>query len=141
MKAPTRNTLSGRVYRDLQNLARRQGRPTEELLVIYMLEGYLTRLSISPYRTTSFSKVACCSQRSMCGGQRVISTFTLTVSVTRKERSLRLAAEVPGFIIDFRVFEKQGEQEQRHVIKRGRNEHSEHRVFRCRDPSTTVLSD
>lgn len=51
MKAPTRSTLSGRAYRDLQNLARRQKRPTDELLALYALEGYLDRLSSSPYKT------------------------------------------------------------------------------------------
>ncbi len=51
MKAPTRSTLSGRAYRDLQNLARRQKRPTDELLALYALEGYLDRLSRSPYKT------------------------------------------------------------------------------------------
>ncbi len=32
MSRPTRETASGRVYLDLQNLARREGRGTQELL-------------------------------------------------------------------------------------------------------------
>jgi hypothetical protein len=34
---------------DLQNLARRTGRPTDELHQIYALEGFLARLTASPY--------------------------------------------------------------------------------------------
>lgn len=46
---PTRATTAGRAYLDLQNLARRQHRPTDELHQIYALEGFLTRLAASPY--------------------------------------------------------------------------------------------
>jgi predicted nucleotidyltransferase component of viral defense system len=47
---PQRDTVSGRVYLDLQNRARREGRPTDELFVLYVLERFLFRLSISPHR-------------------------------------------------------------------------------------------
>jgi hypothetical protein len=46
---PTRTTVAGRAYLDLQNLARRQGRPTDELHQTYALEGFLARLTVSPY--------------------------------------------------------------------------------------------
>ena len=46
---PTRATVEGRAYLDLQNLARRQQRPTDELHQLYALEGFLTRLSRSPH--------------------------------------------------------------------------------------------
>lgn len=46
---PTRDTTAGRAYLDLQNLARRQQRPTDELHQLYALEGFLTRLTTSPY--------------------------------------------------------------------------------------------
>ena len=46
---PTRSTTSGRTYLDLQNLARKQSRPTDELHQLYALEGFLARLTISPY--------------------------------------------------------------------------------------------
>ncbi|WP_328423967.1 nucleotidyl transferase AbiEii/AbiGii toxin family protein [Micromonospora sp. NBC_00389] len=46
---PTRATVGGRAYLDLQNLARRTGRPTDELHQVYALEGFLARLSKSPY--------------------------------------------------------------------------------------------
>jgi len=44
---PTRADAGGRAYLDLQNLARRQGRPTQALLVIYVLERFLARLVAS----------------------------------------------------------------------------------------------
>jgi hypothetical protein len=40
-----RDSVAGRAYLDLQNLARRSGRPTEEFLHLYALEGFLLRLS------------------------------------------------------------------------------------------------
>ncbi|MGW3604362.1 nucleotidyl transferase AbiEii/AbiGii toxin family protein [Micromonospora sp. NPDC005161] len=46
---PTRATVGGRAYLDLQNLARRTGRPTDELHQVYALEGFLARLSKSAY--------------------------------------------------------------------------------------------
>lgn len=47
MTRPTRETRAGRVYLDLQNMARRNRRPTDELLALYALEGFLDRLSRS----------------------------------------------------------------------------------------------
>jgi hypothetical protein len=44
---PTRESRAGRAYLDLQNLARRNHRPTDELLALYALEGFLDRLSHS----------------------------------------------------------------------------------------------
>ncbi|MGQ0773145.1 MAG: nucleotidyl transferase AbiEii/AbiGii toxin family protein [Pseudonocardiales bacterium] len=46
---PTRASVAGRAYLDLQNLARQQGRPTDECHQLYGLEGFLVRLSASPY--------------------------------------------------------------------------------------------
>jgi predicted nucleotidyltransferase component of viral defense system len=46
---PTRETTAGRAYLDLQNLARRRQRPTDELHQLYALEGFLARLTNSPY--------------------------------------------------------------------------------------------
>lgn len=47
---PPRDTTAGRVYNDLRSLARRRGRPTDELFQLYLLERFLYRLSHSPYR-------------------------------------------------------------------------------------------
>jgi hypothetical protein len=44
-----RSTVEGRAYLDLRALAVRTGRATEELHVFYVLEGFLARLSVSPY--------------------------------------------------------------------------------------------
>jgi predicted nucleotidyltransferase component of viral defense system len=42
--------VAGRVYNDLRNLARRRGRPTDELFELYLLERVLYRLSASTHR-------------------------------------------------------------------------------------------
>ncbi|WP_020669889.1 nucleotidyl transferase AbiEii/AbiGii toxin family protein [Amycolatopsis nigrescens] len=49
MPDPSRDTIAGAVFQDLRNLARRQRRGTDELLVFYVLERFLYRLSRSPY--------------------------------------------------------------------------------------------
>jgi hypothetical protein len=46
---PSRNTPGGRAYLDLQAAGRRDGRSTDELLALYVLEGFLDRLSASRY--------------------------------------------------------------------------------------------
>lgn len=48
MPNPTRDSTAGRVYNDLRNLARRQIRSTDELMVEYVLERFLYRLAVSP---------------------------------------------------------------------------------------------
>lgn len=50
MSRPTRDTLSGRAYLDLRALARRQRRPTDELLMLFVLERFLYRVSLSAHR-------------------------------------------------------------------------------------------
>jgi hypothetical protein len=47
---PRRDTTSGRVYLDLRARARAENRATDELLVLYVLERFLYRLSVSPHR-------------------------------------------------------------------------------------------
>lgn len=46
---PTRDTPAGRVYNDLRNLARREGRDPAEYITLYALEGFLARLAISEH--------------------------------------------------------------------------------------------
>ncbi|MGH3429302.1 MAG: nucleotidyl transferase AbiEii/AbiGii toxin family protein [Mycobacteriales bacterium] len=48
-KRPTRDTVEGRAYLDLQNAARRAGRDTAECLSLYALECFLARLASSIY--------------------------------------------------------------------------------------------
>ncbi|MGH9248542.1 MAG: nucleotidyl transferase AbiEii/AbiGii toxin family protein [Acidimicrobiales bacterium] len=50
MSRPSRGNTGGRAYLDLRARARREGRPTDELIVLYVLERFLYRLSISAYR-------------------------------------------------------------------------------------------
>jgi hypothetical protein len=44
---PTRGTIGGRAYLDLQSLALKAGRSADELLRLYALEGLLARLAVS----------------------------------------------------------------------------------------------
>lgn len=50
MTRPSRATVSGRAYLDLLARARREGRPADELLTLYVLERFLYRLSVSDHR-------------------------------------------------------------------------------------------
>jgi Nucleotidyl transferase AbiEii toxin, Type IV TA system len=50
MTRPSRATASGRVYLDLLARARRESRPSDELLALYVLERFLYRLSVSTHR-------------------------------------------------------------------------------------------
>lgn len=50
MREPTRSDPAGRAYLDLQNKARRESRPTQELLELYVLERFLARLVSSGER-------------------------------------------------------------------------------------------
>lgn len=50
MSPVQRDSTAGRAYLDLQQMARRSGRPTQELLLTYVLERFLFRLSRSEYR-------------------------------------------------------------------------------------------
>lgn len=49
MPNPPRTTTAGQVFNDLLNRARREGRNTDELLVFYALERFLSRLSASQF--------------------------------------------------------------------------------------------
>jgi hypothetical protein len=49
MSRPTRSTAAGRAYLDLQRRARAEGRPTQGLLTLYVVERWLARLALSPY--------------------------------------------------------------------------------------------
>jgi hypothetical protein len=46
---PTKGTTAGQRYLDLQREARRTSRPTDELIQLYALEGFLDRLSKSRF--------------------------------------------------------------------------------------------
>jgi Nucleotidyl transferase AbiEii toxin, Type IV TA system len=48
MPGPTRDTTAGRVYDDLRNHARRTGAPTDQVMLEYLLERFLYRVSVHP---------------------------------------------------------------------------------------------
>ena len=48
MPNPTRDTTAGRIYNDLRNLARRTGTSTDQVMLEYLLERFLYRLSTHP---------------------------------------------------------------------------------------------
>lgn len=50
MSRVTRGTAAGDAYLDLRNQAQRTRRPTQELLQLYVLEGFLARLAVSAVR-------------------------------------------------------------------------------------------
>jgi len=50
MSHPSRDNMAGRIYLDLRALARRDGRATDELITLYILERFLYRLSRSRHR-------------------------------------------------------------------------------------------
>lgn len=47
--SPSRNDPADAAYLDLRKLARADGRPTDELIQLYALEGFLGRLAASPH--------------------------------------------------------------------------------------------
>jgi hypothetical protein len=48
-RRPTKETTARRCYLALQREGRRTGRPTDELIQLYALEGFLDRLTKSQY--------------------------------------------------------------------------------------------
>jgi hypothetical protein len=48
MPNPTRDSGAGRIYNDLRNLAKRTSRSTDALMLEYVLERFLYRLSVNP---------------------------------------------------------------------------------------------
>jgi hypothetical protein len=49
VSAPTRASIAGRAYLDLRKLARENQRPVDELLQLYVLEAFLSRLTSSGF--------------------------------------------------------------------------------------------
>lgn len=50
MTRPTRSTVDGKAFLDLRAQAKADGRPFDEYLTLFALEGFLDRLSRSPHR-------------------------------------------------------------------------------------------
>jgi Nucleotidyl transferase AbiEii toxin, Type IV TA system len=49
MTAPSRATIAGKAYLDLRRKARQDRRPVDELIQLYVLEGFLARLAQTPF--------------------------------------------------------------------------------------------
>ena len=49
MTAPSRATIAGQAYLDLRRKARQDRRPVNELIQLYVLEGFLARLAQTPF--------------------------------------------------------------------------------------------
>jgi len=47
--APSRATIAGQAYLDLRRKARQDRRPVDELIQLYVLEGFLARLAQTPF--------------------------------------------------------------------------------------------
>ena len=54
MGRPARSTVAGQVYNDLRNLARHEGRSTDQIMIEYVLERFLYRMSHSPLEGSCF---------------------------------------------------------------------------------------
>jgi hypothetical protein len=54
MPNPTRDSTAGRVYNDLRNLARRSGAPSDQIMLEYVLERFLYRVSVHPLGAQHF---------------------------------------------------------------------------------------
>jgi predicted nucleotidyltransferase component of viral defense system len=86
MTRPSRATASGRAYLDLLARARREGRPSDELLTLYVLERFLYRLSVSAH-----------SKRLLLKGGMLLSAFgrrrpTRDIDLLAKTTSIEPAA-------------------------------------------------
>lgn len=49
MTAPSRAPIAGQAYLDLRRKARQDRRPVDELIQLYVLEGFLARLAQTPF--------------------------------------------------------------------------------------------
>ena len=47
VRPPSRGDTAGRVYLDLRKLARKTGRPTDEIIRLYALECLVSRIALS----------------------------------------------------------------------------------------------
>ena len=75
----TCDTAAGRAYLDLQAKAKADGQPTDALLVLYALEGFLARLAASGHSdklvpstarlASSAASDSCRRHASSCGNQ------------------------------------------------------------------------
>ena len=82
MKGPTRASVAGRTYLDLQNKARREKRPTQEFFDLYVLERFLVRLAGGEDRDSLILKAALFLPLSVHAARREMSTSLPLTSPT-----------------------------------------------------------
>lgn len=92
-KRPTRDTVEGRAYLDIQNAARRAGRTTGEYLVLYALEGSWPDLRLLSMQTISSLRAAYCLPRSQRDARPATSTSAQAVSPTTSTTSFCVFGE------------------------------------------------
>ena len=99
MSRPTRADPGGRAYLDLQNLARRQGRFTQELLTLYTLERFLARLATSRHAGTFVLKggmlLAVLAARRATMDADFLATSLVNEEAAVLERVVEIASIVP----------------------------------------------
>ena len=99
MSRPTRADPGGRAYLDLQNLARRQGRFTQELLTMYALERFLARLAASKHAGTFVLKggmlLAVLAARRATVDADFLATSLVNEEAAVLERVVEIASIVP----------------------------------------------
>ena len=99
MSRPTRADPGGRAYLDLQNLARRQGRFTQELLTMYALERFLARLAASEHAGTFVLKggmlLAVLAARRATVDADFLATSLVNEEAAVLERVVEIASIVP----------------------------------------------
>lgn len=99
MSRPTRADPGGRAYLDLQNLARRQGRFTQELLTMYALERFLARLAVSEHAGTFVLKggmlLAVLAARRATVDADFLATSLVNEEAAVLERVVDIASIVP----------------------------------------------
>src|SRR6266478_5475812 len=65
-RRPTKETTAGQCYLALQREGRRTGRPTDELIQLYALEGFLDRLTKSQYAENFVLKRGSATRSARC---------------------------------------------------------------------------
>jgi hypothetical protein len=74
----SRGTPAGDAHLDLKSQAKLTGRATQELLQLYVLEGFLARLAVT-CATDSSSRAVCCSPRSKRAARPRTSTLPASI--------------------------------------------------------------
>ena len=102
MPGPARDTVAGRIYNDLRNLARRTGAPTDQVMLEYVLERFLYRLAASTHSasSTSSSRAGSCSPSSARAASPATSTSSAGRSQATSKRSSAASPQIAATAID-----------------------------------------